>query len=118
MSFFRNKKILITGGLGFIGSNLAIRLVEKGAQVTIVDALISEYGGNKFNINPVKNKVRIEIVDVRDSNKMDKLVRRKDVIFNLAGTLSHIDSMTDPMTDLEINCKAQLSLLESVRNYN
>lgn len=117
-SFYKNKKILVTGGLGFIGSNLVIRLVQEGAKVTIVDSLIPSYGGNLFNIDPIKNKVKISLSDVRDTRKINKLVKNQEIIFNLAGTLSHIDSMTDPMTDLEINCRAQLSLLESVRKYN
>ena len=118
MKYFKNKKVLITGGLGFIGSNLAIRLVREGAEVVIVDALIPGYGGNKFNIEPVKDKVEIIYSDIRETKKMDSLVKNQEIIFNLAGTLSHVDSMTDPMTDLEINCRAQLSLLESVRKYN
>src|SRR3990167_1244416 len=116
--YYKNKKILITGGLGFIGSTLAIRLVEEGAKVVIVDALISGYGGNRFNIEPVKEEVKVVIADIREGGVIDRLVTDKDIIFNLAGTLSHIDSMMDPMTDLEINCRAQLSLLESVRKYN
>ncbi len=115
---YKNTRILITGGLGFIGSSLAIRLVESGARVTLIDALISSYGGNLFNIDAIKDKVRWVKGDVRDKDLIDRLVRGKDIIFNLAGTLSHIDSMNDPMTDLEINCRAQLSLLESVRKYN
>lgn len=115
---YRNKKILITGGLGFIGSNLAIRLVELGARVTIADSMIPTYGGNLFNIGPVRNKVIINFSDIRDTTSANFLVKDKDLIFNLAGTLSHVDSMSDPMTDLEINCKAQLSLLESVRKNN
>lgn len=117
-NFYQNKEILITGGAGFIGSNLAIRLVELGAKVTIVDALIPEYGGNLFNIEPVKRSVAWVRGDMRDKKVVDKLVAGKEMIFNLAGTLSHLDSMTDPMTDLEINCRAQLSLLESVRKLN
>ncbi len=117
-SFYKNKKILITGGLGFIGSNLAIKLVESGARVTIVDALIPAYGGNLFNIEPVKKRVLWVTGDIREKKTVDKLVEGKEIIFNLAGTLSHVDSMTDPMTDLEINCIAQLSLLESVRKIN
>jgi UDP-glucose 4-epimerase len=116
--YYKNKKILITGGLGFIGSNLAIKLVSAGADVLLVDSMIPAYGGNIFNIDPIKNKVRINYSDIRDSTSMNYLVRNIDVIFNLAGTLSHVDSMTDPLIDLEINCKAQLSLLESVRKYN
>lgn len=115
---YKNKKILITGGLGFIGSTLAIRLAGLDAQVLIADAMIAGYGGNLFNIETVKDKVKVEITDIRDAEKMNRLVAGRDIIFNLAGTLSHVDSMTDPMTDLEINCRAQLSLLESVRKYN
>lgn len=116
--YYKNRKILITGGLGFIGSNLAISLVRAGAKVTIIDALIPEYGGNLFNIKPVKNKVKIVKGDIRNKKLVDKVVKDQEIIFNLAGTLSHVDSMTDPMTDLEINCRAQLSLLESVRKYS
>lgn len=116
--FYKNKKILITGGLGFIGSSLAIRLAGLDAQVLIADAMIAGYGGNLFNIEPVKDKVKIEITDIREVEKMNRLVWGRDIIFNLAGTLSHVDSMSDPMIDLEINCRAQLSLLESVRKFN
>ena len=97
--FYRHKKILVTGGLGFIGSNLVIRLVSVGAKVTIIDSLIPEYGGNLFNIEPVKNRVRWVRGDIRERDVVDKAVRDQDIIFNLAGTLSHIDSMTDPMTE-------------------
>jgi len=118
MQFYKNKKILITGGLGFIGSNLAIYLVGTGAKVTLVDSMIPAYGGNLFNIDSIKDKVRVNFSDIRDSDSINNLVKNQEIIFNLAGTLSHIDSMTDPMTDLEINCRAQLSLLESVRKFN
>jgi UDP-glucose 4-epimerase len=115
---FEGKKVLITGGLGFIGSNLAIRLVEQGADVLLVDSLIPDYGGNLFNIEPVKDKVRVNIADVRDVNGMNYLVRGQDFLFNLAGQVSHIDSMHDPYSDLEINCRAQLSILEACRHNN
>jgi UDP-glucose 4-epimerase len=115
---FRNKKIIITGGLGFIGSNLAYRLVNYGAHVLLVDSLIPEYGGNFFNIKDIKDKVEVNITDVRDQYGMRYLVQEKDYLFNLAGQTSHADSMDDPYTDLEINCKAQLSILETCRNYN
>ena len=112
------KNVLVTGGLGFIGSNLSIKLVELGAKVTILDALLPNYGGNKFNIFPIKDKVRVKIADMRNQKVLNKLVVGQNVIFNLAGTLSHIDSMTNPFDDLDINCRAQLCLLEACRKYN
>lgn len=118
MVFFRDKQILITGGLGFIGSNLALRLVDIGANVTIVDSLIKEYGGNLFNIVGIEDRVRVNISDVRDIHSMRYLVQGQDYLFNLAGQTSHMDSMQDPYTDLEINCRAQLSILETCRQYN
>jgi len=118
MKFFKGKDILIIGGLGFIGSNLAYRLVDSGAKVTLIDSLIPEYGGNLFNISDIKDKVTVNIVDIRDKYSINYLVQNRDIIFNLAGTLSHIDSMKDPYADLEINCLSQLSILESCRRYN
>jgi UDP-glucose 4-epimerase len=108
----------VTGGLGFIGSNLAIRLVELGADVTVVDALIEGHGGNRFNLEPVRDRVRLEIADVRDQPVMEELVGRQDVIFHLAGQVSHVDSMTDPVRDLELNYRSALSLLEACRRRN
>lgn len=116
--FFQDRHVLITGGLGFIGSNLAHRLLDLGAEVTLVDSLIPEYGGNPFNIREIKDRVRINISDVRDPFALRHLVRDQEVLFNLAGQTSHLDSMKDPATDLEINCKAQLSILETCRVVN
>lgn len=118
MGFYSGKKVLVTGGCGFIGSNLAIRLVAEGADVTLVDSMIDEYGGNMHNIAPIKDDVRLNISDVRDRVATQYLVRDKEVIFNLAGQVSHIDSMHDPYTDLEINAKAQLGVLEACRHKN
>jgi len=115
---FRGKKVLVTGGLGFIGSNLSIRLLKLGAKVLLVDSLIPEYGGNLFNIAGFENKIRINISDVRDEHSMRYLVQGQDYLFNLAGQTSHMDSMQDPHTDLEINAKAQLFILEACRKYN
>jgi len=115
---YRGKKVMITGGLGFIGSNLAHRLEELGADILIVDSLIPDHGGNLFNIEDIADQVRVNVADVRDRNGMDYLVRGQDHIFNLAGQVSHIDSMRDPYTDLEINCRSQLSLLEACRYNN
>ena len=116
--FYRDRPVLITGGLGFIGSNLAWALVDLGARVLIVDSLIDDYGGNLFNVSGIEDRVRINIADVRQHTTMNYLVRGQDVIFNLAGQVSHIDSMRDPYTDLDINCRAQLSILEACRNFN
>ena len=116
--FYRGRRVMITGGLGFIGSNLAIHLAGLGAEVLLVDSLIPDSGGNLFNIEPVKDRVRVNVADVRQANTMNYLVRGQDVIFNLAGQVSHIDSMRDPHTDLEVNCRAQLTLLEACRHHN
>ena len=118
LDFYRGRRVMITGGVGFIGSNLAHRLVDLGAQILLVDSLIPEYGGNLFNIQDISERVRLNIADIRMQTTMEALVRDRDVIFNLAGQVSHIDSMGDPYTDLEINCRAQLTVLEACRKYN
>ncbi|MBL7199418.1 MAG: NAD-dependent epimerase/dehydratase family protein [Anaerolineae bacterium] len=115
---FSGRPVLITGGLGFIGSNLARRLAALGAQVTIVDSLIPAYGGDLFNIAGIEDRVRVNIADVRDVYGMNYLVQGHEVIFNLAGQVSHLDSMRDPYTDLEINCRSQISILEACREHN
>jgi len=115
---FEGKRVLITGGLGFIGSNLAHVLAGHCVELTLVDSLIPGYGGNLFNISGIEDHVRVNIADVRDESSMDYLVRGKDYIFNLAGQVSHIDSMRDPYTDLEINCRSQLSILEACKKNN
>ena len=115
---FCGKQVLITGGLGFIGSSLARRLADLGAHVTAVDSLIPEYGGNLFNIAGIEDRVRVNISDVRDEHSMRYLIEGQDYLFNLAGQTSHLDSMKDPYSDLEINCRAQLSILEACRTYN
>ncbi|MFO7167715.1 MAG: NAD-dependent epimerase/dehydratase family protein [Chloroflexota bacterium] len=111
-------RVLITGGLGFIGANLAHRLVALGAHVTLVDSLIPSYGGNLRNIAGIEDRVRVNIADVRDEHSMNYLVQGQDFLFNLAGQTAHLDSMTDPYTDLDINCRAQLSILEACRKNN
>jgi UDP-glucose 4-epimerase len=115
---FAGKRCLITGGLGFIGSNLAHQLVNLGADVVIVDSLIPEYGGNLTNVQGLEDQVRINIADVRDEHSMKFLVQGHDYLFNLAGQVSHIDSMENPFNDLDINCRAQLSILEACRHNN
>lgn len=115
---FRGKKVLVTGGLGFIGSNLVRALVAGGADVTVVDSLIPEYGGNLRNLAGLGKRVRVNISDVRDRHSLPVFVRGQHYLFNLAGQTSHMDSMTDPFTDLEINARAQLSILEACRRHN
>lgn len=116
--YFSGKAVLITGGIGFIGSNLARKLLRLGAQVTLMDSLIPEYGGNLFNINGIEDNAQVNIADVRDKYSMNYLIQNQDYLFNLAGQTSHVDSMQNPFTDLEINCKSQLSILESCRQFN
>jgi len=118
VSFYAGKSILITGGLGFIGSNLARALVEQKANVTLVDSLVPEYGGNIFNIEDIKYQVDVNICDVRDPFAMRHLLQGKDYLFNLAGQTSHMDSMVNPQNDLDINAAAQLSILEACREVN
>jgi UDP-glucose 4-epimerase len=116
--FYRGRRVMVTGGLGFIGSNLAWRLADLGADVLLVDSLIPDYGGNLYNIAGLEPRVRVNIADVRQQSTMNYLVRDREVIFNLAGQVSHIDSLRDPFTDLEINCRSQLTILEACRRFN
>lgn len=118
MGAFKNREVLILGGLGFIGSNLAIRLVELGAKVTLVDSMLGQYGGNLANIDEIKDHVRINFSDIRDQHSLEYIVRDAEVIYSMAGQTSHIESMSDPMTDLDINCRSQLSILECCRAVN
>jgi UDP-glucose 4-epimerase len=117
-AFYRGRRVMITGGLGFIGSNLARQLVELGADVLLVDSLIPDYGGNLFNIDGFAERVRVNVADIRQQSTMNYLVRDREVIFNLAGQVSHIDSMKDPYADLEINCRSQLTILEACRYHS
>ena len=115
---FSGKKVLITGGLGFIGSNLARRLVELECNVTVLDSLIPEYGGNLRNVEDIRDKISINLSDIRDKFSINEIVKNQDFLFNLAGQTSHLDSMENPFTDLDINAKAQLSILEACRRNN
>ena len=110
-------KVLIAGGCGFIGSTLALRLVEVGAQVTLLDNLHSDYGGNLYNLEPIKDRVALHRVDLQDAVSVEGLVRDQQFIFNLAGQTSHLDSMVNPHADLAANCAAQLTLLEACRTH-
>ncbi len=116
--FYRNKRVLVTGGLGFIGSNLAVSLVELGAKVLIVDALIPQLGSNQFNVSEVKNKLTVDFSDIRAPSAMREKVVDKDVIFCLAGQVSHVDSMKEPVFDYDINVLGNLNVLEAVREFS
>ena len=115
---YGGRRVLVTGGLGFIGSNLARRLVELGSDVVLVDSLVPEYGGNMANIAGIEDAVRVNVSDLRDEDSLRSLLRGQDLLFNLAGQTSHVDSLRDPFTDLDINCRSQLSILEACRRYN
>jgi UDP-glucose 4-epimerase len=115
---FRGRRVLITGGLGFIGSNLAIRLAEAGARVAILDALIPQFGGNRLNIAPVEGRVAVDPSDMRDEEAVEKAVAGQEYIFHLAGQVSHGDSMRDPELDLGVNCVSTINLVESCRRRN
>lgn len=115
---FCGKKVLITGGLGFLGSNLAARMVYMGAKVTLIDAMLDDHGGNMFNIEPVKNQVDINFSDVRDDCSLKYLVKGQDYIFHLAGQNDHVLSRQNPFPDIEINIKGTATLLENCRRHN
>jgi UDP-glucose 4-epimerase len=115
---YRGRRVLITGGLGFIGSNLARRLVELGSEVVLVDSLIPQYGGNRANIRGIEDRLAVNVSDVRDAHSLPSLIRGRELVFNLAGQTSHVDSLHDPFTDLDINCRSQLSILETCRHEN
>jgi len=118
MVSFKNKKVLVTGGLGFVGSNLVIRLVELGADVLVVDNMLPRQGGNLFNIEPVKDRIRVNISDIRNSTSMNHLIKGMDYIFHIAGQVNHVDSVKDPLKDLSINVEGTLVIMEALRMYN
>lgn len=118
MKDFEGAEVLVTGGLGFIGSNLCIELVKRGAHVTIVDNMLPRQGSNLFNIREIEDKVKVNISDVRNQLSMNHLVKGKDYIFHLAGQVNHVDSMRNPLQDLDINCVGTLVLLEALREHN
>ncbi|HYX21839.1 MAG TPA: SDR family NAD(P)-dependent oxidoreductase, partial [Thermoanaerobaculia bacterium] len=118
MNRLAGKNVLITGGLGFIGSNLARRLVAEGARVAVCDALIEGYGGNPANVAEIRDALEIERADVRDAAAMERLVAGKDVVFHLAAQVSHVMSLSDPYPDIDINIKGTAVVLEACRKKN
>lgn len=117
-SDFAGKSVLITGGMGFIGSSLALRLSQLGANVTILDSMIPDYGGNEFNVFPIRDKVRINYCDIRDENAVTYLVRGQDYVFHLAGQVCHLMSLSNPFPDIEINITGTAILMEALRKHN
>ena len=115
---YKNKNILITGGLGMIGSTIAKKLVRLGANITILDSLIEPFGSNFFNVQDIEESITINISDIRDKESIKILVKNKDIVFNLAGQVSHNDSLKDPYLDADINYIGHLNVLEAIKNYN
>jgi UDP-glucose 4-epimerase len=112
---YEDRGVLVTGGLGFIGSNLALRLAEEGARVTVVDSAVAGCGANEFNLEPARGRIRLIVSDISEAEQWADAIAEADVIFNLAGEISHIRSICDPRRDLELNTVAQLRFLETVR---
>jgi UDP-glucose 4-epimerase len=115
---FSGKKALILGGLGFLGSSLAIRLCEMGAEVLLADAVLEEYGGNLFNIAPIRERVRVNFSDIRDEHAMAQLVEGQDYVFHCAAQVCHLKSLTNPFPDIDINIRGTAVVLEALRQYN
>jgi len=116
--FFEDKRVLVTGGAGFIGSSLTIRLIREGAKVTVLDAMLPACGANLFNLAPVMDSITLNVSDLRDRNSLDYLVKGQDIVFNLAGKTGHMESMEKPFEDLGSNLLGQLNLLEACRHGN
>jgi len=118
MSFYKGKRVLVTGGLGFLGSNLAHTLASVGAHVAVLDCLLPSHGGNLFNISDIRTKVKFTKGDIRDKTLMESLVKGQDVLFNIAAQTSHTDSMKNPALDVDINTRGQITLLEACKKHN
>jgi UDP-glucose 4-epimerase len=114
---FTGARVLVTGGAGFIGSNLALALAERGAAVTVVDAMIPGYGGNEFNLEPVRPRVAFHVRDIRDPRAMNDLVKGQDVVFHLAGQVDHVLSLTDPFPDIDMNVKGTAVVMEALKHH-
>jgi UDP-glucose 4-epimerase len=115
---FLGKNVLITGGLGMIGSSIAHLLVRKGANVTVIDACLPPYGANEFNLRGIRRRVRVLKTDIRDRAALAPLLERCDIVFNLAAQVSHNDSLLDPFLDADINYTGHLNVLETARRVN
>ncbi len=118
MNDFSGARVLITGGLGFLGSSLALALVERGAQVTLMDNMLPGHGANLFNLEPIRERVAVSFSDIRDANVMNYLVQGQDFIFHLAGQVDHILSLSDPYPDIDINIRGAATVVEACRHHN
>jgi len=116
--FFAGTRALVTGGAGFIGSNLVLALVDRGADVTVVDAMLPGYGGNPYNLEGVRSKIAFHEADIRDPKAMNTLVKRQDIVFHLAGQVDHVLSLTDPFPDIDINIKGTAVVMEALKHHN
>ena len=114
----KGKRVLITGGLGFIGSNLAMCCLEQGAEVTVYDCLDPRSGGNMYNIAPIENDVRVVLNDIRSFEGVSAVIRGHDLLFNCAAFTSHPNSMKEPLVDIEVNCMGVINILEAIRRFN
>lgn len=112
---FRGRNILITGGAGFLGSNLAHALVQRGSLVTVFDAELPLYGGNRFNLHGIDDRITLRAGDVRTAADVDAAVAGQDVVFHLAAQVSYIDSLVEPFLDLDMNALGTLRVLDAVR---
>ena len=114
----KGKKVLITGGLGFIGSNLAHRCLELGAEVTVYDCLDPRSGGNMHNLHGIEDSLRIVVNDIRSLEGISACIMRQDILFNCAAYTSHPNSMREPLIDVDVNCKGTINILEAARRFN
>jgi UDP-glucose 4-epimerase len=115
--FYKGKHCLVTGGLGFIGSTIAIALVRAGAHVTVVDNMLPNHGGNPFNVEPAKDRIAVSFGDILSESAMAYLVKGKDIVFHLAGQVSHVLSMSNPFPDIDINVKGTAVVMEAVKHH-
>lgn len=114
----QGQRVLITGGLGFIGSNLARRCLDLGADVTVYDCLDPKSGGNMYNVHDIQDDLHIILNDIRNFEGISACIMNKDILFNCAAYTSHPNSMKEPLIDIEVNCKGTINLLEAARRFN
>ena len=117
-AFYHGKKVLVTGGLGCLGSSLTLELAQAGAEVTVIDSCHPMFGANEHNLDGVRDQVQVNVCDIRDEDAINHLVKEKDILFHIGMQTSHVDSMTDPFWDIDINCRGNMVVYEAVRHHN